>query len=254
MRKVLLLGFALSISHCSYGQKEKNWSIEAGIGGLQMLENRYDDGANYVNEDQGNAFFVSADYWLSHHFALTGGATFEQQGLYTDYSDGIGLKKVNLLGLHAGAKYYFFPRKWIFQPHIGTLLHTNVLNLGHQLGECHIMAEQGFPGCHATMTYDVSCPALSLSPQIGMDIHLFSSVSFCVAYSLRFGLWGSNKASLRFTDGPVVGQIYGIDERNNRSCVSVGLKMDIPMKTVSEKAKNNFWMLLHDWISSKARD
>ena len=89
-----------------------------------------------------------------------------------------------MLGLHAGAKYYFFPRKWICQPHIGALLHTNVLNLGHQKGECHIVAEQGFPGCQAMMTYDVSCPALSLSPpQVGVDIHLFSSVSFCVAYN-----------------------------------------------------------------------
>ena len=254
MRKAILLGFALLISLYSFGQKENVWSIEAGIGGLQMLENRYDDGTNYVNEDQGNDFFISADYWLSYHLALTGGATFEQQGLYTDYSDGIGLKKVNMLGLHAGAKYYFFPRKWICQPHIGALLHTNVLNLGHQKGECHIVAGQGFPGCLAMMTYDVSCPALSLSPQVGVDIHLFSSVSFCVAYSLRFGLWGSNKASLRFTDGSVAGQTYGIDERNNRSCVSIGLKMDFPMKTVSEKAKNNLWMLLHGWISSKAGD
>ena len=159
-----------------------------------MLENRYDDGTNYVNEDQGNDFFISADYWLSYHLALTGGATFEQQGLYTDYSDGIGLKKVNMLGLHAGAKYYFFPRKWICQPHIGALLHTNVLNLGHQKGECHIVAEQGFPGCQAMMTYDVSCPALSLSPQVGVDIHLrrAEQPQLCV-YRLKNGLPNENR-------------------------------------------------------------
>ena len=252
MKKVLIIGLAFFSTCCTYGQKEYVWSLETGIGGLHMLENRYDDGKNYMNEDQGNAFFVSADYWLSQHLALTGGITFEQQGLYTDFSNGIGLKKVNMCGIHAGAKYYFFPTKWILQPYIGASLYTNILNLGHQQGECHVVAEQGYPKSHGIMTYDVSCPALSLSPRIGADIHLFSSVSLCVAYDFRFGLWGNSKATLRFTDGPVTGQTFGIDERNNRSCVSIGIKMDFPAKPVSEKARNNLFMLLYSLISSKA--
>ena len=251
MKKTIIIVIAIFSACCSYGQKEKTWSLEAGIGTLHMLENRYDDGKNYVSEDQGNAFFVSADYWLSRHLTLSGGMTYEQQGLYTDFSNGIGLKKVNMLGLHAGAKYYFLPPQWLFQPFIGALLHTNFLNLGHHKNESYIVAEQGYPGSHGTMAYDVSCPALSLSPRLGADIRLFSSVSLCVAYDLRFGLWGSNKATLRFIDGPVTGQTYGIDERNHRSCVSVGLKIDFPTQPVSDQARNNLFALLYSWLSSK---
>jgi len=233
----------------TYGQEDKQWSLQAGIGGINMLENKYD---HFVPEDQGNAFYISADYWLSQHFALNGGIAFEQQGLYTDYSDGIGLKKVNLLGVNAGVKYYIFPKKWIFQPHVGASVYTNALNLSHQKGESRVTLEQGHPDSHGILSYDVQCPAISLSPHIGVDIHLLSSLSFCIDYDYRIGLWGSNKAQLRFTDGVLAGQTVGIDERNIRSCISIGLKMDFPAKPVSEKAKDNLLWMIYSWISSKA--
>ena len=128
--KCFALVFTLFFVCSSYSQNEKKWSVEAGFGGIRMLENRYSDGNNYVNEDQGNAYFASLDYWLSNRLALTGGFTLVQQGLFTDYSDDIGLKTVNMFGLHAGGKYYFFPTKWIFQPYIGASVYTNFINLG----------------------------------------------------------------------------------------------------------------------------
>lgn len=217
-----------------------------------MLENRYNkEGDRIMSEDQGNAFYLSADYWQSNRFVLTGGLTFEQQGLCTDYSDGIGLKKVNMFGANAGVKYYFFPKKWIFQPHIGASVYTNIFNLSHQKGDSKVTLEQGFPGSHGVLSYDVQCPALSLSPRIGADIHLFSTVSLCIDYDYRVGLWGSNKAQLKYSDGPRVGQTDGIDERNIRSSISIGLKIDFPTKPVSETAKNNLFMLLYTWISSR---
>lgn len=253
MKKRLLLFSVIAISILpSFGQEEKQWSLQAGFGGITMLENGYDDGRYYVTEDEGNAYYISADYWLSQRFAVTGGLTFEQQGLFTHLSEGIGLKKVNMLGISAGAKYYFFPKKWIFQPHIGAAVYTNCLNLGHQKGSSAVVAEQGYPGSHGMLSYDVSCPALSLSPQLGVDIHLFSSVSLCVDYDYRFGLWGSNKAQMKFTNGPMTGRTFCVDERNHRSCISLGLKIDFPVKSVSENAKNNLIWLIYSLISSKA--
>ena len=235
----------------AWGQDSKTWSLQAGIGELNMLENSYDDGKNYVTEDQGNVFYLSADYHLRKHFSLTGGLTLEQEGLFTEFADGIGLKTVNMLGLHLGAKYYFFPQKWVFQPFVGASVLTNALQLGHHRGETHVVTKQGYPDCHGMLSYDVSCPAVSLSPRIGVDIHLLSSLSLCLDYDYRIGLWGHNKAKLRFIDGPRTGEIMGIDERNIRSCVSIGLKMDFPAKPVSQKAQNNLWQLLFFWIESK---
>lgn len=236
----------------SFGQEEKQWSLQAGFGEIKMLENKYNEGNNFVSEDQGNVFYISADYWKTCRFAITGGLTFEQQGLFTSYSDGIGLKKINMLGIHAGVKYYFFPKKWIFQPHVGASVYTNILNLGHQKGKSGAIISQGYPGCHGIMSYDVQCPALSLSPRIGIDVHLLSSLSLCLDYDYRIGLWGSNKAQLRFTDGILTGQTAGINERNIRSSISIGLKMDFPAMPVSEKSKRNLLWLIYSWISSKA--
>ena len=87
----------------SFGQEEKQWSLQAGFGEIKMLENKYNEGNNFVSEDQGNVFYISADYWKTCRFAITGGLTFEQQGLFTSYSDGIGLKKINMLGILTGA-------------------------------------------------------------------------------------------------------------------------------------------------------
>lgn len=115
-----------------------------------------------------------------------------------------------------------------------------------------MIAEQGFPGSHGVLSYDVQCPALSLSPRIGLDIHLLGSLSLCIDYDYRIGLWESNKAQLRFTDGVMAGQTVGIDERNIRSGVSIGLKMDFPAKPISDKAKENLLWLISSWISSKA--
>lgn len=253
MKKRILLFAVIAISILpTYGQEEKKWSLQVGFGEINMFENKYDEGDHFVSEDHGNAYYFSADYWLSQRFALNGGIAFEQQGLYTDYSDGIGLKKVNMLGVNAGVKYYFFPKKWIFQPHIGASIYTNVLNLGHQKGESKVTLDQGYPGTHGVLNYEVQCPALSFSPRIGVDIHLLSSLSLCIDYDYRIGLWGSNKALLRFSDGVLTGQTIGIDERNIRSGISIGFKMDFPAKPVSDEAKDNLLWLIYSWISSKA--
>ena len=235
-------------------EQEKVWSIEAGIGSGEMLENRsFVKGGYNLSEDEVNDFHVTADYWLSRHLAITGGLTFEQQGLFTDLSNGIGLKKVNMLGVNAGAKYYFFPHKWIVQPFVGASLYTNILNLRHYRGNALVTAEQFHPGCHGKMEYDVSCPAISLAPRIGLDLRLFSSVSLCWAFDLRFGLGGRNKGTVQFVDGPVAGQTAAIDEQNSRKFVSFGLKVDFPVKPVSNDFGTNLFLFLFDLFSSNNR-
>ena len=230
--------------------QDKVWSLQAGFGETTMLENRY-DGEYIADEDKGNVVYVAADYWLSQRLALTGGLTFEQQGLFTSQAEGIGLKKVNMLGVHAGAKFYFFPKKWIVQPHIGAAVYTNCLNLDHRVGESSVVTEQGYANSRGVLSYDVRCPALSLAPRLGVDIHLLSSISLCVEYDYRFGLWGSNKGQLKFSDGPIAGHSLGIDERNNRSCISLGLKIDFPTKSVSDEAMSNLFQFIGSWLESE---
>ena len=149
-----------------------------------------------------------------------------------------------MLGLQAGVKYYFFPKKWAIQPHVGASVHTNVLNLSHQKGEDQITVSEGHQG-NARLNYDVQCPAVSIVPRIGVDIHLFSSLSLCVDYDYRFGLWGRSKGELYYTSGQVTGETFRIDERNLRGGFSIGLKMDFPVKPFSGTARNNILSIIY---------
>ena len=135
---------------------------------------------------------LSADYFLKNRLALTGGLYYEQEGIATYYASGIGLKKVNMLGIEGGIKWYFFPQKWIIQPHIGALVQTNFLNLGHMKGSEEHELKQGYPGSHVQLDYDVQCPALAVKPRIGLDLRVISTVSLCFAYDLSFGFMGTS--------------------------------------------------------------
>lgn len=246
---LLLLLFPLTLG----AQEEpRRWALHASFGEVTMGENKADNERYFPSEDKGNAFSFAADYFLTSRLALTGGLVFEQQGLFTDFSSGIGLKKANQLGVVAGAKYYFFPKKWIVQPHVGGMLHTNVLNLSRYRGESRVVLSQGYPGSHGQLSYDVQCPALSIAPSVGVDIRLVSSLSLTLSYDYRFGLWGHHRGDLRLVDGPLTGNVVRIDESFQRSGISLGLRMDFPVRSVSRRTQNNLLMLLYGIFETKA--
>lgn len=231
----------------------QRWAIQAGFGGTTLYDNTPDGQDFYMNDEEGNYFSLSADYFLNDRLALTGGLYYAQEGIATYLASGIGLKKVNMLGVEGGIKWYFFPKKWIVQPHIGALLQTNCLNLGRMRGSERHELSSAYSGSHVQMDYDVQCPALAFKPRIGADIHLFSTVSLCVAYDLSFGFWGHHRADMRFLDLPMTGEVCHYKTDNMRSTFSLGVKVDFPTKSISPKTFNNLLYILSIWIESKAR-
>ena len=143
--------------------------------------------------------------------------------------------------------------KWVIQPHIGALVQTNVLNLGKNTGKEIFTAQQAYPGRKFKMAWDVQCPGLSFYPQIGIDIHLLSTLSLCIDYEYRFGLWGHNRYDVTYIDGPLVNQTSNKKNTWIRSNISVGLKLDFPTEPVSTRAWNNLLWIIGSWIESKAR-
>lgn len=229
------------------------WAISGRVGGITVNDNSPDGQPFYVNDDAGNTFHLTADYYLSKRLTLTGGLYLESVGMMTDAANGIGFKHINMAGIEGGIKYYFFPLKWVIQPHIGALVQTNVLNLGKSTGKEIFTAQQAYPGRKFKMAWDVQCPGLSFYPQIGIDIHLLSTLSLCIDYEYRFGLWGHNRYDVTYIDGPLVNQTS--HKRNTwiRSNISVGLKLDFPTEPVSTRAWNNLLWIIGSWIESKAR-
>lgn len=248
MRKKIFLLIALcSLSAASAlaGDGDRQWGVQATIGGTEM-----NSSGTATGEDQGNAYSLSADWYVSRHVALTGGLSAEHTGIMTYLdADGLGPRSFNTLGLMAGAKLYPLPAKWALQPYLGAAIHTNVLNLGHHKGSVNFLSNYGEA---ASMDYDVSCAPVSLAPQLGLDIRLLSSLSLVLAADYRFGLGGKTKATARITSGQQAGSVLTLDERHNRTCFSIGLKMDFPVRQVSgERVRNNLLSLLMIWLSGK---
>lgn len=229
------------------------WAISARMGGITINDNSPDGQDFYLNDDEGNTFHLTGDYYLSRRLVLTGGLYLENDGMMTDAANGIGFKHINMAGIEGGIKYYFFPLKWVVQPHVGAILQTNLLNLSKTTGNGIFVAEQAYPGRRFKMAWDVQGPGLSLCPQIGLDIHLLSTLSLCIDYEYRFGLWGHNRYDVTYIDGPLVNQTSHKRNTWMRSSISVGLKLDFPTRPVSTRAWNNLLWLLQSWISSKAR-
>lgn len=255
-KKMLTIALALTVTLGAAAQEHdvepQRWSLKAGAGGITLNDNSPDGQSFYMNEDQGNNFFAGGEYYLNKRFALTGALYFEQDGMLTDCASGIGLKKVNRMGVQAGGSYYFFPLKWIVQPHIGASLQTNFLNIGRMQGSGTYEATQGYPGSHLHLDWDVQLPALSVMPQLGVDIRFVSTVSFFIEWNARFGLWGHNRCNVRFIDGPRMGQTSLKTNDNFSHCINIGLKMDFPTHAITSKTWNTLLDILYSVISSKS--
>ena len=240
MKKAFLLFLLLcnycGLTHAAHNETdEKNWSIQMGYGQLNFADNRITGDNAYWEEDLANFFYTNVDYFLSPRLALTGGVYWEQDGLLTYMASGIGIKKYSQFGLQAGAKFYFFPKRWIIQPHIGGLLITNFGQLGHHKGKYNVQHIVGYPNNSGIFTYDIQCPAFSIAPHIGVDLHLFPSLSLTFDYDYRFGWWGKSRSELLITQGTLGGTRF-IDERKPyRGGFTIGLKFDFPIRPASEK-------------------
>lgn len=229
----------------------KKWSLQLGYGQLNFADNRIDGNQAYLEDNEAHLFYANADYFLTQRWALTGSIYWEQDGLMTYMASGIGLKKFNQFGVQAGTKFYFFPKRWIIQPHIGGLLITNFSHLQRQRGTIGLDHIAGYPGNSGIMEYDIHCPFLSLAPHVGVDIHLLSTLSVTLDYDYRFGLWGKNRSHLNITQGSIGGTHFFDERRNHRGGFSIGLKMDFPTHAPSNKSITNLLNVIQAWLLMK---
>ena len=114
-------------------------------------------------------------------------------------------------------------------------------------GEHPVVIQEAFAGSMARLTYEAQMPGLSMVPRLGVDIHLFSSLSLCFEVDWRIGLWGRTRAQLYFTDGPNASSVTRIDERNDRYGLSMGLRWNFPTKRYPRRAFNNIFQPLEQW-------
>lgn len=250
MKRNLILVLFLAVLLPSRGNadnREKEWSIDVNLGGGTISQ---DDDCWEVNNDESNIFNLGVDYYLNRHVALSGGLFAEQRGLFTDYSESIGLLKHWSAGVYAGAKWYPLHQKYILQPYAAVNLYLNALNLTKQTGEKHVSLSNGFEG-QGTLDYEIQHPFISAGPKLGLDIRLISSLSLTFAYELRYDFYGKANGKLNMTSGNWAGKCYNQRDKRLNSIINIGLKLDFPTRHVSEESRNNLITLLFGWLSSR---
>lgn len=251
----LLIWITLSATICWADKNEKipqHWSIRAGYGTGEAEVESPENQNFYTGENSmSNIFFVNGDYFLTKHLALSGGFYYEEAGLLADYAKDIGLMKFNCMGLTAGTKYYFLPRKWIVQAYAGGFVQTNFLNITHQVGERKLIADNMYPGSMLYVKYDVKRPFISVAPQFGLDIRIISSVSLCLGIDMRIPLGGHQRADMRFINGPLMGQTSSQSANEIKFDKILSVKVAFPLKPVKESTVNNIIEYLIYYFSTQ---
>lgn len=251
LNRLLLLPIVLfSVLTVQAQEYQRRWGLQFEMGG-QSFENA-DEGTYdfYPDDDQSNTFALTADYYIKPRLALTGGLHFSQAGILTDFADGLGLKKVNTMGFQTGAKYYFFPPKWICQPYVGAGLYFNFLNW-NVTGHGTYTAENGYPNQNLELDWKVKNAFASVSPRLGIELRVISSLSLTCAFDYRIPFYGSTQYNARFVSGSMAGMKTHVKDTYSAG-FSIGLKMDFPVRPVSKKSANTLFDLLWIWINSKA--
>ena len=238
--KQILLCILLCWCTAGFAQPEdteykKTWSVQAGFGQLTFADNRVTGDNTSWGDSRANLFYVNADWFLTPRLALVGGVYWEQDGIMTEMASGIGIKKYSQFGVQTGGKFYFFPKRWFVQPHVGALLITNFGQLKHSRGGFNVGHIVGYPNNSGIFKYDLQCPAFSIAPHIGVDLHLFPSLSFTFDYDYRIGWWGQSRSELFITQGTLGGSHFFDERKPYRGGFSFGLKLDFPIKATSEK-------------------
>lgn len=227
----------------------KHWGVEIELSGLKLHNADNGDHAFYPSDDEGNSVQVLGHWYPKRHWDILGGVYFEQDGILSDYADGIGLKKVNRLGLACGAKYYFLSPKWMVQPNAGVLLFTNVLNWDRK-GQGLYMTEDAYAGEPLQLDWHVRCSPLSVAPRLGVDVRLISSLSLSLGYEWRLPVSGSSKYSAQFVGGTMSGQSTRMKDTFGYG-FSIGLKMDFPASGVSEQKAASLLGFIISWFAGR---
>src|SRR5574344_1629262 len=246
---LFLLILLLSSPYVKAKDEDRKFGVEAVFGGGDIISKYSKD--LITDEDQSNNFAINADYYLSRHIALCGGINLEEQGLMTGESNGIGLMKHYLFGIQVGAKWYPLAPKWILQPYIGTNLYTNVLNLPHQSGRKNVTIQNG-ESCSAVMDYDLQSSCISVSPKIGIDIRLISSLSLCLSCDYRWAFYGHANADLIGVSGNMSGRPSHCRDTGDRIVYNIGLKLDFPVREVNHDKVNSLLGTILELIFSKS--
>lgn len=218
-----LLFFIINIiSLSAFAQNEnRRWAIDIN-GGPTFINNKtnYQDAFGVKNGVNWN---LGAEYYIpSSHFSTKLGYKSETINL-------IGQDvQANQKQLTLGGRWYPAPEKWMIQPRVG-------VNMDVLLSSDNTSFTSGNDGRNS-YAFDASIrsPKVTLSPTVGLDLYIFSSVALTLDYSYSLGI----NSKYEVYDGSSNKSQFITRGNLNHHNLNFGIKVTLPFHFNSVDASN----------------
>ena len=215
----LLLILLLASPSATVAQnEERKWAIELSLGPTFIKDKTTLSGQS--GTESGLAKYLGFEYFLFQqtHFSLRAG--LQAETLYL----GSQLITAEQTTINLGGRWYPAPERWIVQPHLG--LGMNVLLSEDNSSEG---AEIGM-GHKTTFRADISSPRIALTPSVGLDIYLLSSLALYAEYSYNIGF--NNKYDISYSVNDRTPDV--VHGNLNHHNLQIGLKLTFPFRFTSD--------------------
>lgn len=214
---LILVTLAIFPSKANAQNKERKWAIDGNLG-FTFIKDKTGVSDN-VGQEAGRSTYLGAEYFIPHtHFSVRAGYQSETLRL------GSQLITADHQTINIGGRWYPAPERWAIQPHAG--LGMNILLSDDNSTEG---AEWGM-GRKVTYQADINSPRVALTPSVGLDIYLLSSLALYVDYSYNLGF--NNRYDITYsvndrTPTSVSGHL-------NHHNLQIGLKLTFPFRFTSD--------------------
>lgn len=235
---LILLCYVSALTAQDLDEQDRNWALTASFGACSPVITKntsFEKGAGF-----GSIRTLMVEYYIPDtRFSLKGGYLGEEINLSGDSS-------ASLSNLEVGGRYYFLPRRFVFQPYGGISTAWNLsprTEKGVVTGSSYNPLKQEYQKDYETHYY-IREPLFTASPVLGTDIYFLSCMAISVEYNFRIGVDGKMKNEIeRFKPR----ETATVCTNGMRHTFSIGLKINFPF-TVTEQDGNSIGQWLEELI------
>lgn len=224
LRLILFMSLLFSFAVANADDKDddtRHWAVCASLGGIQPITTLDETSGRYDKAPStgGPNFALQLEYYIPQkHFSVICGYEKETMDFYH------GDVSTDMHNITLGGRWYILPQSWYIQPYIGAATYWNVTSR-HDVGNLEASGSD-----LRSRDYQISRPLLSVAPNVGFDLYIFSSMAIELNYGFRLAIDGHTTANSAYRND---NQTYKMRSPMHRHAFSVGVKLTFPFKFTS---------------------
>lgn len=217
IQTLTLIALAIQPSQ-AYGQnEERKWAIDGNFG-FTFIKDKTSVSGN-IGQEAGRSTYLGLEYYIPKtHFSVRAGYQSESLRLASQ------LVTADHQTVNIGGRWYPAPEHWAIQPHadigVNILLSDDNSTEGAEWGMGHKVTYQA----------DINSPHVALTPSVGLDIYLLSSLAFYVDYSYNLGF--NNRYDISYSVNDRTPDV--VHGNLNHHNLRIGLKLTFPFRFSSD--------------------